>query len=196
MCRKTREEEKQRLKLGMVPVGVVIQYDCANDPDGHLHTCMQRYFHCLPFSLPLRKSRSSPSKADKFLQLKAECLEREELCNHHNSLLQSGYWLCRTKVPSYSACPLCQTKDSSCGALKMHGTMVAPRSVYKMCGTKVSCCTEAVRDLHTCLSAEIFLQRKVSRLKSFSTDTSHRADLRSASLSDSSSLNSAGFKMN
>lgn len=137
MGRKNREEEKQRLKLGMVPAGVVMQYDCVNDPDGHLHTHMQRHFHCLPFPLSLRKSSSPPSTADELL-LKPECLEREELCNHHNSLLQSDYWLCRTKVPSYSACPLRQTKASSCGAQKMHSTMVAPRRVYKMCGTKVS----------------------------------------------------------
>lgn len=137
MGRKNREEEKQRLKLRMVPTGVVMQYDHVNDPDCHMHTHMQRHFHCL--LLPLRKSISSPSKADK---LKAECLEREELCNHHNSLLQSDYWLCRTKVPSYSACPLCQTKASSRGAQKMHSTMVDPRRVYKMCGTKVSCAAQ------------------------------------------------------
>lgn len=138
MGRKNREEEKQRLKLRMVPAGVVMQYDRMNDPDGHLHTHMRRHFHCLPFPLPLKKSSSPPSKADELLCLKPECLEREELCNHHNSLLQSDYWLCRTKVPSYSACPLCQTKASSRGAQKMHSTMVAPHSVYKMCGTKVS----------------------------------------------------------
>lgn len=133
------------MKLGMVPAGMVMQYDCVSDSDGHLHTRMQRHFHWLPFPLPLRKSSSS-SKADK-LCLKAECLEREELCNHHNSLLQSDYWLCRTKVPSYRACPLCQTKASSRGAQKMHSTMVAPRRVYKMCGTKVSCAAQELWEI-------------------------------------------------
>lgn len=142
MGRKNREEEKQRLKLGMVHTRVVMQYDCANDPDGHLHTSMQRHFLCFPFPLSLRKSNSSSSKADKLLHLKAECLEREELCNHHNSLLQCDYWLCRTKVTSYSACPLCQTKAFSRGAQKMHSTMVAPHRVYKMCGTKFSCAVQ------------------------------------------------------
>lgn len=106
------------------------------------HTCKGTftvfYFHSGKASLLLARLTNC---------LKAECLEREELCNHHNSLLQSDYWLCRTKVPSYSACPLCQTKASSRGAQKMHSTMVDPRRVYKMCGTKVSCAAQELWEI-------------------------------------------------
>lgn len=153
MGRKNREEETQRLKPGTVPAGVVMHYERVNDPDGHLHTCMQRHFYCVPFPFPLRKSSSSPSEAGKLLRLKAECVEREELCNHHNSLLQSDYWLCRTKVPSYGACPLCQTKASSRGAQKMLSTMVASRRVYKMCGTKVSYAAQELGEIFIHASA-------------------------------------------
>lgn len=145
----------------MVPAGVVMQYDCVNDPDGHLHTSMQRHILCLPFPLSLRKSSSSSGKADKLLHLKAKCLEREELCNHHNSLLQCDYCLRRTKVPSYSDCPLCQTKAPSHCAQKMHSTMVAPWRVYKMCGTKVSCAVQELWEIFICaLALKCFCREK------------------------------------
>lgn len=57
-----------------------------------------------------------------------------------------------------------------------------------MCGTKVSHAAQEQRVLEARLCTEARLQRKVSRLKSFSTDISHNADPGSDSLSSSSIL--------
>jgi len=67
-------------------------------------------------------------------------------------------------------------------------TMVTPHGDDTMCGTKVSHAAQEQRDLEARLRAEARLQRKVSRLKSFSTDISHNADPGSDSLSSSSIL--------
>lgn len=85
----------------------------------------------------------------------------KELCNSHNSLLQSDCQLCGTKVSSYSACPPCWTKASSCSAQKMCSTMVTPCCVYKMWGTKVSHAAQELRDISICASVlEYFCREK------------------------------------
>lgn len=110
-----------------------------------------------------------------------------------NLLLPSDYQLCRTKVPSYGVCPLPRTKASSCRAQRMLGTMVTPRCVYKMCGTKASHAAQEPREIfHTCLLTGISLRGKVPSLKL----SPKILDLRLASLSDGLSLNRLGFYKN
>lgn len=72
--------------------------------------------------------------------------------------------------------------------LEVRSTMVTPHGDDTMCGTKVSHAAQEQRVLEARLCTEARLQRKVSRLKSFSTDISHNADPGSDSLSSSSIL--------
>lgn len=84
--------------------------------------------------------------------------------------------------------PTARHKNLLPRCLEVLSTMVTPHGDDTMCGTKVSHAAQEQRDLEARLRAEARLQRKVSRLKSFSTDISHNADPGSDSLSSSSIL--------